>query len=73
MKWRLDHGQIEVVDEVIAEILRHKTYAERIQMISDAHETARHLVNGGVRSQHPTWNDDEVEAEVLRRLVGETG
>ena len=24
MKWRLDHGQIEVVDEVIAEILGTK-------------------------------------------------
>lgn len=73
MKWRLDHGQIEVVDDAIAEVLRGKSHAERIRMISDAHDTARQIVAGGVRHQHPTWNDTQVESEVRRRLLGETG
>ncbi|MBC8289786.1 MAG: hypothetical protein H8E37_05665 [Planctomycetes bacterium] len=73
MKWRLDHGQIEVIDDAIAEVLRAKSHADRISMISDAHDTARQLVAGGVRHQHPTWNDAQVESEILRRLIGEAG
>ncbi|MHC4876295.1 MAG: hypothetical protein ACYTGL_07340 [Planctomycetota bacterium] len=71
MKWRLDHGQIEVVDDAIADVLRQKTHAQRVAMVSDAHETARQLVTGGVRDQHPDWNEEQVQAEVARRLLGE--
>ena len=44
MKWRLDGGQIEVLDEALADVLRRKTPAEKIQMIAAAHRTARQLV-----------------------------
>ena len=71
MKWRLDHGQIEVVDDAIADILRQKTHAQRVAMICDAHETARQLVTGGVRDRHPDWNEKQVQTEVARRLLGE--
>jgi hypothetical protein len=69
---RLDHGQIEVLDQSMAEVLRQKTAAERVEMISAAHRTARQLVTGGVRHQHPDWDEAQVEAEVRRRLLGGT-
>ncbi len=69
MKWRLDSGQIEVLDEALADVLRRKTPAEKIQMIAAAHRTARQLIGAGVRHQHPDWDDARVEAEVLRRLT----
>ena len=69
MKWRLDRGQIEVLDEALAEVLRRKTPAEKIQMIGAAHRTARQLIAAGVRQQHPEWDDARVEAEMLRRLT----
>lgn len=72
MKQRLDHGQIEVMDNAMAEVLRQKTPAERVEMISAAHRTARLLVTGGVRHQHPNWDDEQVESEVRRRLLGGT-
>ena len=44
MKWRLDAGQIEVVDDAVAEILRKKTPAERIAMTASLWRTGRLLV-----------------------------
>ena len=72
VKWRLDVGQIEVLDDAIADILRDKTPAERVEMISAAHRTARQLLAGGIRHQHPNWTDEEVTAEVSKRLLGIT-
>ena len=72
MKWRLDDGQIEVLDEAMADVLRRKTPAEIIAMIGAAHRTARHLLAVGVRQQYPQWNEQQVESEVRRRLLGGT-
>lgn len=69
MKWRLDPGQIEVVDEAVAAVLRRKTPAERIALAAAAHRTARALLTARVQSQHPDWADDRVRAEVARRLL----
>ena len=71
MKWRLDKGQIEVVDDRIAEILRQETLTERVQMIFAANRTMRLVIEGALRTQHPEWTDDEVLAEVARRMLGE--
>ncbi len=72
MSWRLDPGQIEVLDDSMVEVLRSKTPAERVEMICAAQRTARQLIAGGVRHQHPDWGDEQVEAEVRRRLLGGT-
>jgi hypothetical protein len=68
MKWRLDPGQIEVVDESMAAILRQKTTAERIAIACDANKTARALLAAQVRRLHPGWTDEEVQREVARRM-----
>jgi hypothetical protein len=69
MKWRLDPGQIEVVDEAVAAILRMKTPAERVAMAADANRTARYLMAGGIRLRHPEWSDEQIAAEVVRRMT----
>jgi len=71
MKWRLDDGQIEVVDEAVAAILRTKTPAERLAMAFAANETARALIAGRLRTDHPDWTDAQVKAGVARRMMGE--
>ena len=65
----MDAGQIEVVDEAVAAILRRKTPAERIALTADAHRTARALLTARVRSLHPDWADEQVQREVARRLT----
>lgn len=72
IRFRLDPGQIEVVDEAIAEILRRKTPAQRVAMILDAECAMRHVVAGGVRHAHPDWDDQQVRREVARRMSHET-
>jgi hypothetical protein len=69
MKSRLDPGQIEVVDEAVAAILRQKSPAERIAMAVDANKTARLLIAGGLRTQHPDWTDQQIADEVVRRMT----
>jgi Rv0078B-related antitoxin len=70
-KWRLDQGQIEIVDEAVAAVLRQKTPAERIALASAANRTARALFAAQIRRQHADWTDAQVDAEVARRLTGE--
>ena len=69
MKWRLDKGQIEVVDDAMAEVLRRKTPAERVQMIFAANRTMRLVIEGGLRTFHPDWNDKRISDEVARRML----
>ena len=73
MQWRLDDGQIEVVDDRMAEVLRRKTPAERVAMVSAAHRTARLLIEGRLRTRHPDWNDARVSDEVARRMLRGAG
>jgi len=70
MKWRLDDGQIEVVDDAMAEVLRRKTMAQRIMMVSDMHRTARLLLEAQIRRNHSDWDDDRIMAQVARRIAG---
>ena len=59
----------EVVDDFVADVLRHKTPGERIQMTADANDTARLLAAGGIRYQHPDWSSDRIQQEVARRML----
>ena len=52
MNWRLDRGQIEVIDDVMVDVLREKTPAERIEMVFAANRTARRLMAAGIRLRH---------------------
>ena len=69
MRWRLDPGQIEVVDEAVAAVLRAKTPAERIGIAAAAHRTARLMTEAQVRRMLPGLNDEGVRREVARRLT----
>ena len=65
---RLDPGQIEVIDDAMAEILRHKTPAERIRMGFTLWASAHNMLKVHLKKIHPEWNEDRVEKEVARRL-----
>ena len=65
---RLDSGQIEVVHDTMAEILRHKTPAERIRIGFTLWTSARNMLMTHLKKTHPEWNNDRVEKEVARRF-----
>jgi hypothetical protein len=65
---RLDPGQIEVVDDTMAGILRRKTPAERIRIGFAMWTSARNMLLVHLKKTYPDWNNDRVEREVARRL-----
>ena len=69
MQERQTLGHIEVMDDTTAEMLRGKTPAEKLAIVSDANDTLRLLVAGGVRWQHPDWSEEEIQQEVVRRMT----
>jgi len=62
----------EWVDEHVIEILRSKAPAERVAMILDANDMARSLASAGIRYIHPEWDEQQLQAEVARRMLGDT-
>ncbi|MFA4873740.1 MAG: hypothetical protein WC956_06190 [bacterium] len=65
---QLQAGQIEVLDDISAQILRAKTPFERLCIADGMVRFARELVGAFLRSQHPDWNEAAVQAEVVKRL-----
>jgi len=65
---RLDRGQIEVVDDAMAEVLRCKTPAQRIGIGFALWTSARSMLITHLKRTHPEWSTEMVEKEVARRL-----
>ncbi len=65
---RLDSGQIEVMDEAMAAVLREKTGAERLAIANRMWISAREMLIFNLRAKHPDWDDGQVEREAARRL-----
>lgn len=68
MEWRLDKGQIEVVDDAVAEVLRRKTVAQRVEMALAANRLVRLRMEGHLRTLHSDWDDARIQAEIARRM-----
>ena len=65
---RLDPGQIEVMDDTLAEVLRRKTPQERIKIGFGLWTSARDMLLAYLKKIHPEWSIEMVEKEVARRL-----
>ena len=65
---RLDKGQIEVIDDVVADILRNKTPAERIRIGFEMWISAQKMLFSHLRATNPHWSDERLNREVGRRL-----
>jgi hypothetical protein len=65
-----DPRNFESIDNSLANVLRCKTPAEKVEMIAAANRTARLLAAAGIRYQHPDWADERVQAEVIARVCG---
>ena len=53
---------IEVIDDALVEVLRHKTFAEKAAMIFAANRMARVLAAAGARHQHTEWSQAQIDA-----------
>jgi hypothetical protein len=65
---RLDKGQIEVIDEKMAMVLRKKTPDERIRIGFSIWESAYKMLKSHLKASHPGWGSKRLNLEVARRL-----
>ena len=63
---------IEVVDPLMARVLRDKTPAERLAIAWGLWKFARDTLRRSVAAQHPDWPEDDVKREAVRRMVHES-
>jgi hypothetical protein len=66
---RLDPGQIEAVDDAMAEVLKQKTPAERIKIGFKLWTSAHDMLTVHIRKTHPDWDKKKVDQEVARRFL----
>ena len=59
---------IEVIDDVMAEVLRAKTGAQRLAIASGMYSSARRMLAGYLKTQHPDWSEAQISAATARRL-----
>ena len=64
----LAHRDIEVLDEVVALILKEKTPAERIRIGFDIWTSAEKMLTYHLKAFHPDWDNPRISREVARRL-----
>ena len=53
------------------EILRRLGTSGRAAMTFELSDNMRSLVEGGVRHRHPQWDDQTVQREVTRLMIGD--
>jgi len=66
--YRLDTGQIEVVEDRMAEVFRAKTPAQRLAIGFGLRRSAEKLLRAHLTSAHPNWDAQRIAREVAGRL-----
>jgi Rv0078B-related antitoxin len=66
----LDPSRIEVPGDDVVELLRRLTPAERLAIANRMWVSARNALLTMLRTDHPEWNEQQVQQEVARRMRG---
>lgn len=66
--YRLDKGQIEVVDDQVAVIMKTKSGPERLRMVWDAWDFFERRITAHLKSMHPDWTLEQIQKEIVRRV-----
>ena len=72
MSRSIDYRRIEVLDPDVVAMLRNKTVAERVEMVFDAENTLRLMLDAHLKWRHPDWTDEQVREEIARRWLRES-
>jgi hypothetical protein len=59
---------IEIMHPIVAQILRQKTPAERLALASGMRKSVTKTLQAFLRSEHPTWTDEQIQSEIARRI-----
>lgn len=59
---------VEVMDDMVADIMRQKTLQQRLRIVFGMCRSARVLIRGAVTQEHPEWSIDKINHEIARRI-----
>ena len=54
----------------MASILRQKTAMERLRIADRMWTGARSVMRGAIQTNHPAWTAEQVNREIVRRILG---
>jgi hypothetical protein len=66
-------GRIEAVHPEVARALRAMSGAERLRLAHETWELTRQRLAAYLAARHPEWRPAEIEHEVARRLLHDSG
>jgi hypothetical protein len=64
----IDERRIEAVDPLVARCLRRMTPAQRVAQMFASNRLMRQIIARHLRSRHADWSEQQVQAEVARRM-----
>ena len=66
-------GRIDRMDQATLDLLRNKTPAEKLAIAFDCNRMMRLRLEGHLRTYHPDWTNEQITAEIARRMARGTG
>lgn len=60
----------EILDPVVVECLRKLTPGEKLRQAFKMWDFAMLVMKASIRYDHPDWNDEQIQKEIVRRLRG---
>lgn len=61
-------SQFEIIDDQMADIMRQKTEIERLDIAARLWQSAREIVQGSLKTNHPDWSEERVNREIAHRM-----
>ncbi len=61
-------SQFEIIDDQMADILRQKNEVERLEIAARLWQSAREIVEGAIKTNHPDWSEEQVDREIAHRM-----
>jgi hypothetical protein len=58
----------DVMNDQMAAILRQKTEVERLKISARMWESARAILRGAIKMEHPDWTENQVNREIACRI-----
>jgi len=59
---------MEVMDDAMANVLREKTEAERLNIANRMWRSARSILRGAIQTEHPDWSEEQINGEIAERI-----
>ncbi|GAB4294733.1 MAG: hypothetical protein Kow0090_09540 [Myxococcota bacterium] len=65
---KTDIGNVEVIDDDMADVFKKKTPQERLAIAFGLWESAEKLLTNYLCAEHPGWDEERIRREGTRRL-----